>query len=177
MAQWSTLPCCSCLFSTAHPYIEIASLQQFALSQHSGRACRCSSCTGKHWENEVVPDLQKNTAVQMSVKNLHNVFVKLCIKAVCVEHPVWNTLVYIRCPFTCVFMAQLRHRNKPWGCRLCTKGCRVKKCCTHVFPDLCHSLLVCCCVRGHLHRFSLVRELVSCFQHFSKVFFISNAPV
>lgn len=59
MAQWSTLPCCSCLFSTVHPHNEIASLQQFALIQHSGRACRCSSCTGKRWENEQISRLQK----------------------------------------------------------------------------------------------------------------------
>lgn len=58
MARWSTLPRCSCLFSTAHPCNEIASLWQFALTQHSGMACRCTSCAGKHWENDLDPALK-----------------------------------------------------------------------------------------------------------------------
>lgn len=92
MAQWSTLPCCSCLFSTAHPHNEIASLQQFALTQHSGRACRCSSCTGKRWENELVPVLKKQV-IQITLKHLHNVFVKLHINAAGVDDPVWHTQI------------------------------------------------------------------------------------
>lgn len=58
MARWSALPRCSCLFSTAHPCNEIASLEQFALAQHSGIACRCPSCAGKRWENDLVPALK-----------------------------------------------------------------------------------------------------------------------
>lgn len=52
MAQRSSLPCRSCLFSADHPRNETASLRQFALIQHSARTRRCSSCTGEGWEDE-----------------------------------------------------------------------------------------------------------------------------
>lgn len=48
MAQWSTLPRCSCLFSMAHPCNEIASLQQFALQ----RFTRSVQLLKFHWSRK-----------------------------------------------------------------------------------------------------------------------------
>lgn len=62
LARWSTVPRCSCLFSTAHPHNETASLRQFALTQHSGGACRCSSCTSKHWRKWASPGPQESNS-------------------------------------------------------------------------------------------------------------------
>lgn len=138
MAQWSTLPCCSCLFSTAHPHNEIASLQQFALIQHSGRGCRCSSCTGKHRENEPAPLLEKKT--QQSFRwhweiNL-NVFVKLHIKATGVDHPLQDKSAEtsrVDCGL---------ERWRPKGGR--------KYLVDESFTDSCQSSVVCCDVTSNL---------------------------
>lgn len=133
MAQWSTLPCCSCLFSTAHPYNEIASLQQFALTQHSGRACRCSSCTGKCWENELVSVFLKQPSVRWHWY-ICIMFVKSHVKASCInllsDTPSGMLHVSLVCSLTenvDAVQMSLEKQIFPYSC----------------FPDLCltHQLL------------------------------------
>lgn len=127
MAQWSTLPCCSCLFSTAHPYNEIASLQQFALTQHSGRACRCSSCTGKRWENELVSVFLKQQSVRW-----HWYICIICLSNYILGHPAL-TFCLTHSQVTCVFSLVCSLTQDVDDVQMSAE----KQISAHVFPDLC----------------------------------------
>lgn len=89
LARWSTVPRCSCLFSTAHPHNETASLRQFALTQHSGGACRCSSCTSKHWGKWARPGPQESNShfdgICIMFLSCYLLRLQVCLMSTCIQ--------------------------------------------------------------------------------------------
>lgn len=89
LAPWSTVPRCSCLFSTAHPHNETAPLRQFALTQHSGGTCRCSSCTSKHWRKwaNASPQESNSRIDEICIMFLSRYLLRLqvCLMSTCIQ--------------------------------------------------------------------------------------------